>query len=145
MRCRNLGNHRTMKTDETRIPRRVRGERGFRARDEGSFSSSKVSRPFAQEREETWYYLAQTETLRQGLERDFRFPRPHRLMRVSVCSLTRQFGIGEATAHGLSHREDEAILIGEWVVFRGAIVEPEYLAPSHSGQGGTVLLQRRFL
>ena len=56
-----------------------------------------------------------------------RLPRPNRASRVSVRSLTRQLGVGEATAHDLIHRKHEAIFIGEVVVLRGAIVEPEYL------------------
>jgi len=55
-----------------------------------------------------------------------RLPRPH-LRFTSVCSLSRQLGVGEATTHGLQHRQREAVFIGERVVLRGAIIEPENL------------------
>jgi hypothetical protein len=45
-----------------------------------------------------------------------RLPRPHRLIRVSVCSLSRQLGVGEAAANGLRHGKDEAIFIGRRVL-----------------------------
>jgi hypothetical protein len=56
-----------------------------------------------------------------------RFPRPHRLRRVSVCSLSRQLGVGKATAYDLTHHKSEAVFIGEGIVLCGAIVVPEDL------------------
>lgn len=55
-----------------------------------------------------------------------RLPRPH-LRFTSVCSLSRQLGVGEATANRLQHRQREAVFIGERVIFRCAIVEAEHL------------------
>ena len=55
-----------------------------------------------------------------------RLPRPH-LRLTSVCSLSRQLGVGEATTNCLQHRQREAVFIGERVILRGAIVEAEDL------------------
>lgn len=56
-----------------------------------------------------------------------RFPRPHRLRRVSVCSLSRQLGVSEPTAYDLAHRQRETVFIGQRIVLRCAIVVPEDL------------------
>lgn len=56
-----------------------------------------------------------------------RFPRPHRFMRVSVRSLSRKLGIGEATANHLHHGESKTVLIGERIVLRIPIIESKYL------------------
>jgi len=46
-----------------------------------------------------------------------RLPRPNRLRRVSVCSLSRQLGVGEAMAYGSLHGESEAVLVRERLSF----------------------------
>lgn len=56
-----------------------------------------------------------------------RFPRPNRFRRVSVRSLPGELGVSEPATSSLSHREREAVFVGQWIVFRGPIVEPENL------------------
>jgi len=56
-----------------------------------------------------------------------RIPRPCRLKFVSVRSVTRECGIGHATANSLHHGESEAVFIGERVIFGSTIVEPKHL------------------
>ncbi len=56
-----------------------------------------------------------------------RFPRPQRFLVVSVCSLSRQLGVGEATANDLRHGENEAVGIGERIVLRRAVIESKCL------------------
>src|SRR5690242_13563006 len=56
-----------------------------------------------------------------------RLPRCQRARRVSVCSLSRQLGIGEATTYRLHHGKGETVFVGERVILRCAIVEPEHL------------------
>ena len=80
--------------DETRIPRRARGERAFRAGDEVSFSVSKSYTP----QKETGRYsnASQKATSRQELER-FHGCRPRPSPRhVWRITLTRQFAISQA-------------------------------------------------
>src|SRR6266568_849864 len=98
-----------MKTN-ARIPRRPRGERELRARNEGSFPSAKVCSPLTQEGQETEYYFAQTQTLRQGLEGDFRFPRPCRFVArrfVFAC----EFCVSQPLSGNLSHSHSETLPI----------------------------------
>lgn len=56
-----------------------------------------------------------------------RLPRFQRFRRVSVCPLSRQLGVGEATAYGLLHGEGKAVLVCERVVLCSPVVEPENL------------------
>ena len=46
-----------------------------------------------------------------------RLPRPHRLRPESVCSLTCQLGVGEATAYDLVHGKRKAIFVGEFTAY----------------------------
>ena len=41
--------------------------------------------------------------------------------------LSRQLGIGEATANGLCHGKGGAVFVGKRIVLRGVIVEPKHL------------------
>ncbi len=56
-----------------------------------------------------------------------RFPRPNRFRRVSVCPLPCKLGVGEATANRLHHGKGESVFIGERVILRGSVIEPENL------------------
>ncbi len=59
-------------------------------------------------------FSREAETLRQGLERDLRFPRP--------CRYAGEFAVGETLAADLSHGELEALTIVQ--VFAVVMVKP---------------------
>src|SRR5215469_2341421 len=56
-----------------------------------------------------------------------RIPRPCRLNFDSFRSVSSERGKSEATANSLHHGKSEAVLVGERVILRGAIVEAENL------------------
>lgn len=131
-----------------RIPRRARGERELRARDESSLSSSKSRRTKkAKEAGEQACYPSQTETLRQGLEGNFRFPRPCRFVARRFV-FARELAVGKPLSEYLAHSESKATSIIK--VF--AIVIPESLLIkitiemerlyAHIGSGDAALQQR---
>ena len=44
-----------------------------------------------------------------------------------TASLARKFGERKTTMRDLRQSSNKAVGIGQWIVFRGAIIEPEYL------------------
>src|SRR5438270_12890776 len=90
----------------TRIQRRPRSERAVRASHAHRLSNSQAQ---TQKAENQTCYIPQNQTLRQGLEGNFRFPRPCRWV-VWRITLTRKLTVRQAmpcnSAHSLckSHR-----------------------------------------
>jgi len=104
-----------MTFDETRIQQRRGSAQKLRGHNVKTLSGSKAR-------------SEEAGTYEEGSTREvMRFPRPHRLMVVSVCSLSRQLGVGQATANDLRHSQNEAVCVGERIVFGGAIVVAERL------------------
>src|ERR1700758_1990409 len=101
-----------MTTDERyRVPRRARGERELRAGDESCFSGSKIPPKKAQAKEEACY-IPQNQTLRQGLERLCRFPRPCRRVMWRI-TLAREFTVRQAMPCNATHSLCKSHRIGQ--------------------------------
>ena len=94
-----------------RIQRRPRSERAVRAwydRTLSSFQSRNTEK--AKEASKANFYFAQAETLRQGLERDCRFPRPCRFVArrfVLAC----EFAVCKPFSRNLSHSQSKTLPI----------------------------------
>lgn len=54
-------------------------------------------------------------------------PRPCLRVAHGVCSLARQFGVGEALAANLRHEQGEAVRVRQFVVFRRTVVVTKHL------------------
>src|SRR5712692_977992 len=105
------------------IQRRSRSNKEIRARNESALSSSQGRCPEkAKEAGQEACYLPQNQTLRQGLERSFRFPRPC-LRVVWRITLAREFAVGETLAEHLTHAKLKTLAI----VHVLAVVETEHL------------------
>src|SRR6266496_1781543 len=107
----------------SRIQRRPGSEREVRARHDCSLSGFQGrTTEKTKEASETNFYFAQTETLRQGLERGFRFPRPCRFVARRFV-LASEFCISKPLSRNLSHSQSEPLPIIQIL----AIVVPESL------------------
>src|SRR5437868_6468497 len=106
-----------------RIQRRPTSERAVRARHDRPLSGFQGRHTEkAKEASETNFYFAQTQTLRQGLEGDFRFPRPCRFVArrfVLAC----EFRVSQTLSSNLSHCHSEPLPVVQIL----AIVVPESL------------------
>src|SRR6266853_4490058 len=92
-----------------RIQGRPGSEREVRARYDCTLSGFQGrNTEKTKEASQTNFYFAQTETLRQGLERDFRFPRPCRFVARRFI-LTRELAISKPLSGNLSHSESEPL------------------------------------
>ena len=87
-------------------------KREVRARHESTLSGSQGrSTQKAKEAGQKACYFAQIQTLRQGLERDFRFPRPCRFVVERVGSLASELGVSRPLSRNLSHSQSETLSI----------------------------------
>src|SRR5437879_4488915 len=108
---------------ESRIPRRPGSERAVRARNESTLSGSKGRcTEKAKEAGQKACYLAQIQTLRQGLKGNLRFPRPCRFV-VWRITLAREFAVHKPLSSNLCHSQSETLSIIQ--IF--AVIESEHL------------------
>src|SRR5712691_9007377 len=100
------------KSIHARIQRRPGSEREIRTRNESALSSSEGRcSEKGKEASQKVCYFAQIQTLRQGLERYFRFPRPCRFVVERVGSLASEFGISKPLSSNLRHSQSETLSI----------------------------------
>src|SRR5947209_3130961 len=93
-----------MSTAYARIQRRPGSERAVRASHADRLSNSQVQ---TQKAENQTCYFPQNQTLRQGLERLCRFPRPCRRV-VWRITLAREFAVRQPLSENLTHRFRES-------------------------------------
>src|SRR5438128_808203 len=108
---------------DSRIQRRPASEREVLTRYDHPLSGFQGrNTKEAKEARQATCYFAQTETLRQGLEGDFRFPRPCRFVARRFV-LASEFCVGQSLSRNLSHCQSEPLPVVQVL----AIVVPKSL------------------